>query len=280
MDKSANPMEGFRSVLALYCILTSMMFLSSCSKGVPASNDGQRISFLKKYNISVDTMRPYYSSQISVPNTFNAIWEMRNIFSKDLLGIDMTRFKGKKCSIFMYPVSKLPFDIKKSDAVETRAVVISCRDRIICSYIDFILEIRSIPPVSLKGRNIAELSGTGWDVWKSRMDGDDNKRIVIWQYCDALKLGNYEEAYSYIYDKSNITKEEFINTASKKPLHNIDFLGLEQSGASFDDECRFTAKANIVEGGKNKTREIVFNLKKDPTSKEYGGWKIYSANIK
>lgn len=280
MDRCVKLVKNLKNIFAICCMLNSMLILTSCSKGVLAASDNERISFLKRYDIAVNTARPYYNSQVVIPKTFNTIWKMRSIFSEDLLDIKLDRFKGKNCNIYMYPVSKLAFDVRKDDPVETRAVIISYDDHIICSYIDFILEIRVVAPMSLNGKTISELSQISWDVWKAKMDSDDNKRVVIWEYYDSLKSGNYEEAYSYIYDKKNISKEYFIDTASKLNLSYIDFLSLEQTNEPSDHECSFTVKANIKDGKKTKTCEIVFNLKKDSSSKEYDGWKIYSVKEK
>lgn len=262
-----------------FLILLSI-FISSCSNKIGITDDQINIQFLKGYSVIPDADRPYYSSIINVPQIFSTVWEIRNIFSKDILNVDLHKYKGKQCSIFMYPLSKLPFEGYKYDGAEIRAVILSYRNKVICSYIEFISESRDFPPISLKGESIEDLSDTKWNLWKSKLDDDDNKRLVIWQYYDALRSDNYDEAYSYIYNKNEIKKQDFIVAAKEKFPGYIEFLSLEQYREPSNSECFFTAKVNVKANNKNKIYEILFDLKKDPSSKEYGGWKILSTRIK
>ena len=103
-----------RKYIPLLLILS--LLLSSCSTvSDKAMTDCERISFLSGYGIGVNTKRPYYSSAVTIPEIFDTIWEIRNILSKDVLKIDLVEYKGKQCQIYMYPLVKLPFSIKKND---------------------------------------------------------------------------------------------------------------------------------------------------------------------
>jgi len=271
-----------RKCCPLFLIL--FLLLSSCtSEKVKTVTDGERISFLSGYGIEVNTERPYYSSVVIVPEIFDTIWEIRNILSKDVLNIDIGDYKGKECEVYMYPVLKIPFNIKKSDSAETRATVICHKDNIICSYIEFISELRIMPPLSLKGDSLVELSGVKWELWKERIDSDGDKNLVIWQYYNALRSGNYEYAYKFIYDKNNIKKEDFIKAAKENPLLYIDFIDISQYQNPTANECYFRVRARVRDS-KGKLRDevydIFFDLKRDIKEKEYGGWKIYKTKIK
>lgn len=269
------------------CILFAILLvsiLSSCSSKKTASREDENgISFLKDRGIVVDTNRPFYSSDVVVPEIFDSVWKMRDILSKDGLKINLEKYKGKQSRVYMYPVLKLPFMINKESSAEARAVIISCNKDIICSYIEFISELRSIPPLSLDGKSLVDLSGISWNEWKAKMDGDGDKHLVIWQYYDALRSGDYEEAYWYIYDKENIKKEDFIKIAKENSLLYIDFLDIQQYKESSGDECYFIVKA-MVGGGQGKSKkkeyEILFDLKKYDGENKYGGWKIYKTKIR
>jgi hypothetical protein len=255
--------------------------MSSCSSESAELNDDQRIAFLSKHNVKVDTTRPYYSSSGKVPVIFSTVWQIRNIMSKSTLNIDLSKYKGNQCSIVMYPVSKLPFTPKNSSSAEARDVVISCKKDIICSYVEYISELRSIAPTTLDGKSVADISGVSWDKWKEGMDSDDNKSLVIYQYYNALRTGDYGEAYTYIYDRSKIKEEDFIKTAKQNSLPYMDFLNVDQYKEPTKNECYYLVEANVGGGSKNKkTFEIIFDLKKDPNSADYGGWKIYKTQIK
>lgn len=278
MGRLAVPSVFFKGALVYICL--SMILAASCSRGTAAYGDEERIEFLKGYGIDVDTRRPYYSSNIIIPKVFSATWEIRSAFTKDMLNIELSKFSGKQCGIFMYPVSKLPPDIRKISSSEARAVIINYKDRIICAYIEFISETRGISPVSLKGRTIGDITGVKWSKWKDDMEDDDNKKLVIWQYYDALKSKKYEEAYEYIFDKKNITREQFIKVAGSISLPDMDFLNLEQDSETSDMQCSFTARTNVKKGKGSSAYEIRFQLKKDPSSNVYGGWKIENTSIK
>ena len=214
---------------------------------------------------------------------FDTTWEIRNVFSKNTLKDDLNSYKGRQCMVYMYPIKSMPFIIKKDSSIETRVVLIENKNRVVCSYIEFISELRNLPPVSLDGKSLVELSGIKWEVWKDDIDSDDNKKLVIWQYYDALRLGNYESAYSYIYDKINIKKEDFIKAAKGNSLANIDFLDIDQYKSATGDQCYFIIKTQEVDdknSSKKKNYEILFDLKKDPASKDYGGWKVYKTKMK
>jgi len=262
----------------------ALLLLSSCTKPKnPGKTEPDKISFLSRYGVVVDSIRPYYSSTIYMPEILDAVWEIRNIFSKDTLGIDIVKFKGKQCEIYMYPVSKLPFNVKKDLSKEARAVVVCYKNEIICSHIEFISELRTLPPMSLKGKTLVELSKVEWDTWKNKIDSDGDKRLVICQYYDALRSGNYDVAYWYIYDKENIKKEEFIDIAKGSSLPYIDFLDIGQYKDPTGEESFFLVKAKVGNSKglfKKKTYEITFDLKRDLKEKEYGGWKIYKTKIK
>lgn len=271
-----------RKYFPLFLILTFL--LSSCSSDkVKAITESERISFLSSYGIEINTKRPYYSSVAMVPEIFDTIWEIRSIFSKDILNIDIGSYKGKQCQIYMYPVQKLPFNIKKSESVEAKATVICYKDSIICSYIEFISELRGMPPLSLKGTSLVDMSGLKWESWRDRVDSDGDKRLVIWQYYNSLRSGNYEDAYKYIYDKTNIKKEDFIKAAKANSLLYIDFLDISQYQNPTADECYFRVKAKVGDSQgklKNEVYDITFDLKRDSKEKEYGGWKIFKTKIK
>lgn len=263
--------------------LVAVVFLiSSCGRGEPHANiEKDRISFLSGYGITVDIQRPYYSSEGTIPLVFDTYWNMRNVFSKDGLKVELKRYEGEKCSIYMYPILKLPFDVKKESSVEERAVLICHKGDVICSYIEFISELRTLPPMSLKGKSLVELSGIDWNVWKDNMDSDDDKRLVIWQYYDALRISNFDEAYWYIYDKESIKKEDFIKAAMEESLPYIDFLDIQQYKEPTEGECYFLVKAMVGDSKIRKREyEITFDLKRNPEEKEYGGWKIYMTKIK
>lgn len=264
----------------LIFLCLSVIIIESRSRAITVKDNDQRIKFLKGYEVVVDNDRPYYNSRINVPESFNALWEIRNAFAKDMLGVDLSRYKGRKCDIFMYPVSKLPFQTNKDMESETRAVIITLNSNVICSYIEFISETKSVPSVSLPGKSISDITGVKWDTWKLRMEDDDNKELVIWKYYECLKSGDNERAYSYIYDKGDIKKEEFIKAARNLAVPDMELINLEQSGIVSDDECSFKANAKIENGSKSKTYEIRFNLKKDPSSFEYGGWKIVNTTYR
>lgn len=258
-----------------------IVFLSSCDKGVNnVLNEEQRISFLSNYKVQVDISRPYYNSNSTVPKIFTTVWKVREILSKDMPGVDISKFKGQQCSIYMYPISKLPFTVKKDSSIEARAVIISCQGSIICSYIEFISELRSLPPMTMGGKSVADLSGVPWDTWKEQLDGDDDKSIVIYQYYNALRSGDVDEAYSYIYDKNTINKEDFTKTVKQNSLPYINFLSVDQYKEPTQDECFYIVEANVSNSKQKKTYNIMFDLKKDPAAKDYGGWKIYKTQIK
>lgn len=265
-----------------------VFLLSSCSKAQVVENveykepsEEQRASFLTGYGVIVDVTRPVYSSKGTIPKIFDTVWEIRDTLSKKSLNIDISKYKGKQCSIFMYPVVKLPFTIKKESTVETRVVVISCQDSIICSYIEFISELRTLPATALSGQSIVDYSGVKWDTWKQRIDDDDNKRLVIFLYYDSLKLGSYNDAYNYIYDKGSIKKEDFIIKAKENKLPSIDFINIDQYKIPTADESYFIIEASVSGSSvKGKLYELTIDLKKDPKEKLYGGWKIYQTKIK
>lgn len=263
-------------------LLAFILFLSSCGRtGGTELDDKQRISFLSKYNVSIDTSRPYYSSKSRVPQIFDTVWQIRAVLSKRIPNVDISRYKGSQCSIYMYPVHKLPFEIKNQASIEAKAVLIACNGKVICSYIEFISELRSIAPMTLDGKSVALLSGAGWEKWKERMESDDNKTLVIYQYYNALRSGNYDEAYTYIYDKSSIGKDNFIKSAKQNSLPFLDFIYVDQYKEPVEDECYYLVEANVIESGKKKDKyEIVFDLKIDEASSDYGGWKIYRTQIK
>lgn len=262
------------------CLIILVLLLPGCGSKSVELNDEQRIAFLAKYNVRVDTARPYYNSSGKIPEVFNTVWQIREVLSKRLPGVDLSKYRGRLCSIKMYPVLKLPFISKAGSSNEVRAVVISCGEDIVCSYIEFISELRSIAPSTLDGKSVADLSGISWDKWKERLDSDDDKTLVIYQYYNALRTGDYDEAYTYIYDRSNIKKEDFINTAKHNSLPNMDFLYVEQYKEPAKDECYYLVEANVGSSKDKKTFNIIFDLKRDPTSTDYGGWKIYKTQIK
>lgn len=259
-----------------------ILLLSSCSQKNALTTDEDRISFLAGYGVKVDIERPYYSTDTVVPEIFDACWTIRDIFSRDLLGKGLEDHKMHECKIYMYPVLKLPFDTKGENDAEPRAVVVSSGGHIICSHIEFISALRSYPSMSLKGKSLVDLSKVSWDTWKERIDSDDDKRFIIWQYYSALRSGDYEEAYWYIYDKDNIKKEDFIKAARENTIFYIDFLDIRQYKSPEGDECYFMVDA-MVTGSDNKKKkkyEIIFDLKKDPKEKKYSGWKIYRTKIR
>lgn len=263
-------------------LLLILFLLSSC-KNITHSelSHEERISFFSGYGVVVNAGRPFYSSSSTIPKIFNSIWEIRNIFSKNLLKLDISKYKGSQCTIYMYPVASLPFQVKKGSEVETRAVVICCEGNIICAYIEFISELRTLPYTALSGKSLVELSGIKWDTWKNGLDSDDNKYLVICQYYNALRTANFEDAYSYLYDKKVVSREDFIKKAGENKLPYIDFVSIDQYKAPTDNECFFIVEANIsTSNAKGKAYQIFFDLKKDANEKEYGGWKIYSTKIK
>lgn len=274
-----------KKLLPLIIIIATLISCSN-STATPEVKAEKKLSqndmtaFLAKYNVQVDTSRPYYNSRCKVPQYFNAVWQIREIFSKKTPGDELSKYKDRECSIYMFPVAKLPFEVKKDTLKDARAVVISCGDKIICSYIEFISELRSTAPSAFDGKSIAEISGVNWDIWKDRMDSDDNKNLVIYQYYNALRAGNYDEAYSYLYDKSNIKKEDFIRAAKQNSMPYIDFLDVDQYKEPTENDCYFLVRANVGDGNKKKTFEITFDLKKDSNDNSYGGWKIYKTQIK
>ncbi|KPU42834.1 hypothetical protein OXPF_35980 [Oxobacter pfennigii] len=245
-------------------------------------NDQQRIEFLSQYNITIDAKRPYYSSDVTVPKVLDTTWKIRDIFAKDLFNTGISKLGGRKGKLYSYPVEKLPYDVTKRTAVETKAYIICIDGDIICSYIDFISELQATPPVSLRGKSLVDISGVEWGKWKSEIDSDDDKRLVIWQYYEALRLGNYENAYLFIYDKENITIEDFTQAAAANALPIIDFLDMQQHKEPAGDECYFLVNAMIgnPKSGEKKRYEILIDLKKDAEGKEYSGWKIYKTKIK
>lgn len=270
-----------RRLIPLYIIF--VFFLCSCTQGkLAAKSEDDIIEFLSRYSIVVDRSRPKYSSTVFVPKIFDTIWEMREVLSKDVLGISLKKFRGKECSIYMYPLIKTPFKSKNSEDSESRGVVICCDGSIICSYIENISTLRKEAPMSLEGKSIEELSGVKWNQWREGIESDDNKRLVIWQYYNALRAGNYEGAYWYIYNKEDIKKEDFVKTATQVALPYIDFVDIEQYKKPTDDECYFIVKARVQGESKNNKDlyEITFDLKKDKKEEQYGGWKILRTKIK
>jgi hypothetical protein len=130
--------------------------------------------------------------------------------------------------------------------------------------------------VSLKGRSIQEISDKKWEDWKASIDADSDKRLVVLQYYDLLRCGNYSDAYSLLYDRKSISREDFVKAASGDKLPVIDFAGMEQYKEAIPGECYFMVEASLA----GKTRQIIFDLKRDPADSAYGGWKIYKTRIK
>jgi hypothetical protein len=207
-----------------FLIIISLVFYSCAHKGAGAGSDKERISFLGEYGLKVDVERPYYSSSCRIPVIFDTVWNMRLIFARDLLGIKLSRYKGRDCEVYMYPLKLSEGDGKA--APETRAVVVSSGGDIICSYIEFISELSVKPPMSLKGRSIEEISDKRWEDWKTSIDTDSDKRLVVLQYYDMLRCGNYSDAYCLLYDRKSISREDFIKAASGDNLPVIDFAGM------------------------------------------------------
>lgn len=256
-------------------IIISLPIIVSCSQNV---SDKDKIAFLSNYNIAADTDRPYYSTKCIIPDIFDSMWYIRSIFAKDLLNIDISDFKGEECTIYGYYVLDMPPGIGMDDSSEARAVIIASGESIICGYIDFVSELGDTPPATLTGKLFSSISDVGWDIWRQRIDDDDYKSLVIWQYYDSLRMKDFDNAYFYLYDRVNIKKEEFIKAAEENPLPIIDFKDMHPYKMPLEDECYFIVNAKIGESQKNY--DITFDLKRDSSEKEFNGWKINKTSIR
>ncbi len=269
-------MKRFRFMFVLLIlIILPLSFTVSCNRNV---SDKGRIAFLSNYNISVDTDRPSYSTKCAIPDIFDSTWDIRSIFARDLLNIDISNFKGKECTIYGYYVLDMPPGIGTNDSSEARAVIILSGESIICGYVDFTAELGDIPPATLTGKPFSSISDVSWDIWRQRIDDDDYKSLVIWQYYDSLRMKDFDNAYFYLYDRQNIKEEEFIKAAEQNPLPIIDFKDMHQYKMPLDDECYFIVNVKVEES--TKSYDITFDLKRDPEGKEFNGWKIYKTGIR
>ncbi|MDI6619568.1 MAG: DUF4830 domain-containing protein [Clostridiales bacterium] len=259
-------------------LLLAALVFASCGKSIQAGSDEERAAYLKQNGVAIDTEKPYYSSSETIPDVLSTVWEMRNVFSKKAYGINISGYRGKQCTVYIYPILRLPDTVKFEDSSNTRAVVVNCKNKIICSYIDYVSELKTYPPCSLNGKSIEELSGIKWDKWKANMEDDDNQLLVILQYYDMLKSGDYDGAYSYVYDKTKIKKEDFINTARENKLPFMDFISIGKYKKSTKNESFYILRAKLA--GQKKICEIEFNLKEDTGKDSENNWKIVSTKIR
>lgn len=267
----------------LWTVLLMIFLLSSCSKPSRVESDKtqENIPFLTQHGVLLDSERPHYNSEGIVPEVFDTVWNMRDTFSQDLFKKSISQYKGKQYIIYMYPVADLPKTIEPDIIPNARAVVISIKGSIICSYIEFISESKNLPAASLSGVLIDDLSGLKWDIWRNRIDDDDNKKLVIWKYYESLRYQDFETAYSFIYDKASIKKDDFIDAAKKSRIAYLDFLDISQYKKPTDNECFFLVKAKVENNQKQgpKIYDITFDLKRS-SEEDYGGWKIYATKLK
>lgn len=100
---------------------TSESFAVSSSKkySIDASNNEQRVEFLKSYGWKVNP-EPVEICDIKVPTVFNDVYEKYNQIQKDQ-GLDLKKYMGKACRRFSYDVTNYP---GYSEGVRANIVVI------------------------------------------------------------------------------------------------------------------------------------------------------------
>lgn len=267
-----------KKIIPLF-ILFGMIF-SSCNKYNKIDTQKIAENLLVEYSIVIDNDKPYSTYTKIIPKIFDNSWEMMNYFSEDSLDIDIKKFKGSTCTIYRYPIKELPFEAYNKINVQKYAVITIKDSKVLCGYIEFLSELNINQPISLEGKSLYEITNIKWEDWKKRIEDDDNKQLVIWEYYDLLKTNNFNEAYNLLYKDNRIDKEEFIKTAKENKLPFMDFISIEQYKESSLNEAYFVVKAYVFDKNSHKLEyKILFNLKKDKDEVIYNGWKIYSTKI-
>lgn len=126
----------FAWACALLALLTAIIVLSCLMKrpatatmangsySLKAASDEDRIAFLKQFGWEV-TKDPVEVSEVTIPQTFNSVYENYNKIQKEQ-GLDLSKYAGKICKQWVYEIKNYP-----SQSATVRATLLVYNDEVV-----------------------------------------------------------------------------------------------------------------------------------------------------
>jgi len=95
-------------IIVLSCFMkrSATATMASGSYSLKAGNNEDRIAFFKQFGWEI-TAEPIEVSEVTVPQTFNSVYENYNKIQKEQ-GLDLSKYAGKICKQWVYEIKNYP----------------------------------------------------------------------------------------------------------------------------------------------------------------------------
>lgn len=113
-------------VIVLFCVTKrpATATMANGSYSLKAASEQDRVAFFKQFGWEV-TAEPLEVSEVTIPQTFNAVYETYNKIQKEQ-GLDLSKYAGKICKQWVYEIKNYP-----SQSASVRATLLVYNNEVV-----------------------------------------------------------------------------------------------------------------------------------------------------